>query len=791
MEKSTHSIIKRIAFIGNYLPRQCGIATFTTDLCEAIADVYKGTACIALPVNDTEAGYEYPSRVRFELTEKDIESYRRAADFLNINNVDMVSLQHEYGIFGGKAGGYILTLLRELRMPIVTTLHTVLKEPNSDQRRVLEEIISLSDRVVVMSERGAEFLRDIYHAPEEKIDIIPHGIPDVPFVDPSFHKDLFGVEGKSVLLSFGLLSANKGIENVIAALPAILEKHPNVVYIVVGATHPHVIQNEGETYRLSLQWLAHEKGVEGNVIFYNRFVSLEELIQFISASDIYITPYLDAAQITSGTLAYTLGAGKAVISTPYWYAEEMLADDRGALVPFSDPQALAEQVIDLLGNESKRHAMRKRAYIFGRDMIWPQVSRRYMQTFERARAERRHFAQAEFAVKALDKRAGELPPLKLEHLHHLTDDTGIFQHAIFTTPNYSEGYTTDDNARALLVSALLEELGNKEATELATRYLAFTWHAFNAKTRRFRNFMDYQRNWLEETGSDDSHGRALWALGVVLGHSNTPTLHNMAGRVFQQSLLSILETTSPRAWAFALIGIHEYLQLFAGDRRVGQVQEELAGRLLSLYRDNKSVGWNWFEDKLTYCNAALSHAMLVSGQSIPNPEMTAVGLESLNWLAELQHADTENKHFVPIGSNGFYPRGGERARFDQQPVEAQAMVSACLEGYRITAEKSWYTEARSAFEWFLGRNDLHLPVYDPTTGGCRDGLHPDRPNENQGAESTLAFLQSLLELKLAENIDQPNEHIHNEQSSIGFISTPQTQPDPDSRKLAISSPQHI
>ena len=786
-KKVTNSTIKRIAFIGNYLPRQCGIATFTTDLCEAIADEYKGTACIALPVNDIEAGYEYPARVRFELTEKDIESYRRAADFLNINNVDMVSLQHEYGIFGGKAGSYILTLLRELRMPIVTTLHTILRDPNSDQRRVLEEIMSLSDRVVVMSKRGAEFLQSIYHVPEDKIDLIPHGIPDVPFVDPSFHKDLFGVEGKSVLLSFGLLSANKGIENVITALPAILAKYPNVVYIVVGATHPHVIQNEGETYRLSLQWLAHEKGVEGNVIFYNRFVSLEELVQFISAADIYITPYLDAAQITSGTLAYTLGAGKAVVSTPYWYAEEMLADERGALVPFSDPQALADQVIDLLGNESKRHAMRKRAYLFGRDMIWPQVARRYMKTFERARVERRHFAQADFAVKPLDKRAWELPPLKLDHLRHLTDDTGILQHAVFTIPNYREGYTTDDNARALMVSVLLEELGNNEATELATRYLAFTWYAFNSETKRFRNFMDYQRNWLEESGSDDSHGRALWALGAVLGRSTTPTLQDMAGRVFQQSLLAMLETTSPRAWAFALIGIHEYLGRFAGDRRASQVQEELAGRLLALYQNNRAEGWNWFEDRLTYCNAALSHAMLLCGESIPNAAMTEAGLESLNWLADLQRSDTEGRHFVPIGSNGFYQQGGERARFDQQPVEAQAMVSACLEAHRITRDKKWIQEVRCAFEWFLGRNDLHLPVYDPTTGGCRDGLHPDRPNENQGAESTLAFLQSLLELRLAENVGQPNEHTHNEQSSLGSISTAQTQPDSDSRKLAVSS----
>ena len=786
MDKTKHSIIRRVAFIGNYMPRQCGIATFTTDLCETVADEYKGTACIALPVNDTEAGYEYPGRVRFELAEKDIESYRRAADFLNINNVDMVSLQHEYGIFGGKAGSYILEILRQLRMPVVTTLHTILKDPNPDQRRVLEEIVSLSDRVVVMSELGAEFLQSIYHVPADKIDLIPHGIPDVAFVDPSFHKDLFGVEGKSVLLSFGLLSANKGIENVIAALPAILEKYPNVVYIVVGATHPHVIETEGETYRLSLQWLAREKGVEANVIFYNRFVSLEELVQFISASDIYITPYLDAAQITSGTLAYTLGAGKAVISTPYWYAEEMLADDRGALVPFADPGALADQVIDLLGNESKRHAMRKRAYLFGRDMVWPQVARRYMKTFERARAEHRYHAAAEFAVRPLDKRAAELPPLKLDHLHHLTDKTGILQHAVFTIPNYHEGYTTDDNARAMMVSVLLEELGNKEGIDLATRYLAFTWYAFNTETRRFRNFMDYQRNWLEESGSDDSHGRALWALGTVLGRSNTPALHNMAARVFQLSLLAILETTSPRAWAFALVGIHEYLQRYAGDRRVTQVQEELANRLLALYQSNRAAGWNWFEDKLTYCNAALSHAMLLCGESLADPAMTEVGLESLRWLADLQRSDTVGRHFVPIGSNGFYQRGGERARFDQQPVEAQAMVSACLLAHHLTGEKNWQKEARRCFEWFLGRNDLHLPVYDPTTGGCRDGLHSDRPNENQGAESTLAFLQSLLELRLAENVDQADEHAPNEQSSLGPISTLPTQPDPDSLQLAVS-----
>ena len=747
---SPHSTINRIGFVGNYLPRQCGIATFTTDLCEAIATEYDGTTCIALPVNDIKAGYAYPARVRFELTEKDIDSYRRAADFLNINSVDFVCLQHEYGIFGGRAGSHILALLRELRMPIVTTFHTILHDPDPDQQRVLEEVAALSDRLVVMSERGREFLQKIYGVQPEKIDFIHHGIPDVPFVDPSFHKDLFGVEGKTVLLSFGLLSASKGIETVIAALPAILTRHPNVVYIILGATHPQVVRNEGETYRLSLQWLAHEKGVEGQVIFYNRFVSLEELVEFIGAADIYITPYLNEAQITSGTLAYTLGAGKAVISTPYWYAEEMLAEGRGALVPFHDPAALAEQVIDLLDNEPKRHAMRKRAYLFGRAMVWPQVARHYMESFERARAEHRHFTPPGFAVKPLGKRPGELPPLKLDHLHLMTDDTGMLQHATFTIPNYREGYSIDDNARALIVSTHLEELGSGEAFELASRYLAFIGYAFNTETGRFRNFMDFQRNWLEKSGSDDSHGRTLWALGTVLGRSNTPALQSMAGWVFEQALPVILKTTSPRAWAFALIGIHEYLRRFEGDRGANQVRDKLAGRLLTLYENSRSDEWCWYEAGLTYCNAVLPQALLMCGQWIPNNAMTEAGLESLHWLADLQRADGAGGHFIPIGSNGFYQRGSERARFDQQPVEAQTMASACLEAYRSTGDERWGKEARRAFEWFLGRNDLNLPVYDPTTGGCRDGLHPDRPNENQGAESTIAFLQTLLELRLAE-----------------------------------------
>jgi glycosyltransferase involved in cell wall biosynthesis len=747
--------IKRIAFVGNYQPRQCGIATFTTDLCESFAAAFSETACIALPVNDTEAGYEYPPRVRFELSEKDIRSYRRAADFLNINNVDIVCLQHEFGIYGGRAGSHLLALLQELHMPIVTTIHTILDKPGPDHLKVLKEIAALSDRLVVMSERGSHFLHDIYGVSTDKIDFIPHGIPDVPFVDPSFNKDLFGVEGKIVLLSFGLLSANKGIENVINALPAILTKHPNVVYIILGATHPRVLLNDGESYRLSLQWLAQEKGVEGQVVFYNRFVSLDELVKFIGAADIYITPYLNAAQITSGTLAYTLGAGKAIISTPYWYAEEILKQERGILVPFNDPEALAMQVNNLLDNEAARHAMRKRAYIFGRSMIWPRVVERYRESFERARVERRNFTAPGFMAKSLDKSFGELPPLKLDHLRRLTDETGMLQHAVFTIPNYREGYTTDDNSRALMVSVLLEEAGNKAAIDGASRYLAFVWYAFNTETGRFRNVMNYQRHWIEDSISDDSQGRTLWSLGTVLGRSTSLALHNMAGWMFGQALPAIVNTTSPRAWAFALIGIHEYLRRFAGDRKANQVREELANRLLTMYKSVRTDEWRWFEDILTYCNAALPHALIMSGRWIPDSGMMEAGLESLLWLADVQRADTDGKHFIPIGSNGFYKKGGERARFDQQPVEAQAMVSACLEAYKISGDKRWHKEARRAFEWFLGRNDLNIPIYDPTTGGCRDGLHPDRPNENQGAESTLAFLQALMELRLAENTLQP------------------------------------
>lgn len=754
MNEQTFPTLQQVAVIGNYSPRQCGIATFTTDLSEALAVAYPGINVFAVPVNDIPTGYPYPPRVRFELAENDLVSYRRAADFLNINNIDLVCLQHEYGIYGGPAGSHILALLRDLRMPVVSTLHTILRDPNVHQRKVLEELAFLSDRMVVMSGMAAEFLQEIYGVPENKITIIPHGIPDIPFVDPNFYKDLFGVAGKTVLLTFGLLSPNKGIEHVITALPAILKRDPNVVYIVLGATHPHVKRHEGETYRLTLQRLAQEQGVGHNVIFYDQFVTLEELIEFIGAADIYITPYLNETQIVSGTLAYTVGAGKAVISTPYWYAEELLAEGRGILVPFRDPDAIAAQVIHLLDNDPERHAIRKRAYMLGREMIWSYVAQRYMETFEEVRTERQQTPRpAGPAVKTLDERPHELPPLRLAHLQRLTDTTGIIKHAVFSVPDCNTGYVTDDNALALVTTVLLEELGTEDAGEvekLATRYLAFLWHALKPDHGRFRDALSYQRNWSDEIGSEDTQGRVLWALGAVLGRTQHRGLRGAASRLFEQALPAALEMTHPRPWAFALVGIHEYLRRYAGDRAARQVRSVLAERLIELYQANATPDWPWFEDTLTYSNAKLPHALLLSGRWMGRNDMIEAALTSLDWLASVQRA--EAGHFTPIGCHGYYQRGGEPARFDQQPIEAHAMISACLEAYRITKEQRWHTEAQRVFDWFLGRNDLRLLLYDPGTGGSRDGLHPDRVNQNQGAEATLAFLLSLLELRLAEQV---------------------------------------
>jgi glycosyltransferase involved in cell wall biosynthesis len=726
---------------------------------------------LALPVNDTELGYDYPAQVRWSLAQDDIKSYHDAAEFLNFNNIDMVCLQHEYGIFGGPAGSHILHLLRGLKMPVVTTLHTVLREPNPDQLMVMEEIAELSDRLIVMSQLSSQFLQEIFKVPGSKIDMVPHGVPDLPFLDPNFYKDRFGVEGKAVLLTFGLLSPNKGIENVILALPDILSRHNNVMYIVAGATHPHVLRRDGDKYRATLQALAKEVGVEQQVIFYDRFVSPQEMAEFIGAADIYITPYRHEAQVVSGTLAYALGAGKAIISTPYWHAIELLDDRRGALVPFQNPAAIASKTIELLNTPAIRHAMRKRAYLFARDMVWKKVAQGYMESFIRVRSDRMENPRVQFSSRATPKTLDQLPELNLNHLIALTDDTGILQHAIFTIPNRGEGYTTDDNARALIFAVLLGQLGKDrpEAAEaggkldslspdFAHRYLSFLEHAFDAAKGRFRNFLGYDRRWHDAQGSEDCHGRALWSLGTVLGRSEDQGLKSAAGRLFEFSLPRVIEFYSPRAGAYALLGIQEYLNAFPGDRDAQKIRSILSLRLFEMYQSIRRPDWKWFENVVAYGNARLPQAMLVAGSASSDDRMVSAGLEALDWLLKAQTCET-NHHFVPIGSQGFYHQGGQKARFDQQPIEAAGAVSACLEAHRITGDSRWRSQAWSAFNWFLGDNDLQLPLYDSVTGGCRDGLHPERANQNQGAESSLSFLMALLEMRALQRSEKPPERL--------------------------------
>jgi len=746
-----NSEIQKIAFVGDYLPRKCGIATFTYDLCTSVATQYPGSDCFVVPINDVPQGYEYPAEVRFEIEEQEVDSYLRAADFLNFATTDIVSLQHEFGIYGGPAGSHVVRLLRDLRMPIVTTLHTVLREPTGEQRRSLCQVADLSARLVVMSERAATFLRDVYSIPDAKIDLIAHGIPDMPFVDPNFYKDQFGVEGKFVALTFGLLSPNKGIEHMLRAMPAILREFPNFVYIVLGATHPNLIREQGERYRISLERLAKDLGIKPNVSFYNRFVEIDELIEFIGMADIYITPYLNQAQITSGTLAYAFGCGKAVVSTPYWYAEELLAEGRGVLVPFGDSQALAREICELLRDEPRRHSMRKKAYMLGREMIWSHVAHLYMESFQRARRSRLDVPYKPLAVRTLAEQPMDLPGWRLDHLVRMTDSAGMLQHATSTIPNYAEGYCTDDNARALLLTVLLEQLGQSTAQlhRLATTYAAFLNFAFDRARGRFRNFLGFDRRWLEAVGSDDSHGRALWVLGACVVRSRRRDLQLWASQLFDLALPTIAETTSPRAWAFGLIGVCLYLQRFSGARPASQVRDTLTERLIESLEKTASDDWPWFEEILSYDNAKLPHALIASGRSGGNPRALSLGLETLGWLVDRQKSPTG--YFRPIGSNGFYHKDRERAQFDQQPVEAHATLAACVEAYHASDDPRWLQETRLAFEWFLGANDLALDLYDAKTGGCFDGLQEDRVNLNQGAESTLAFLLSLAEMKLVES----------------------------------------
>ncbi|CAD5273543.1 Glycosyltransferase involved in cell wall bisynthesis [Bosea sp. 62] len=737
--------LHRIAFIGNSLPRRCGIATFTTDLQQAVAASASDLTTSIVAMNDGD-GYDYPGSVGFQIRDDQIEDYARAADFLNEGRFDVVSLQHEFGIFGGEAGAHVAGLLSRLTMPVVTTLHTVLSKPSPAQRGVMERIVDASSRVVVMAEKGRDMLRTIYRLPADKIEVIAHGIPDFAFVEPDEAKARLGFAGRSVILTFGLLSPNKGIEVMIDAMPSILRRRPDAVYVVLGATHPHLVREQGEAYRIGLQKRVHELGIEDHVVFLDQFVDRETLLGFISMCDVYVTPYLNEAQMTSGTLAYSFGLGKAVVSTPYWHAQELLADGRGALVPFGDVVATGNEIAGLLTDSTRRQAMRQRAYASSRSMTWEQTAKRYLATFESARRSRLLSVIAGTAQAKPFLQPSAPPELRTDHLHCMCDDTGLFQHAVHSVPDRAHGYCVDDNARALLLSCLLGSAGEQHLPEpLTARFASFVQHAWNPQARRFRNFMSFDRRWLEEVGSEDSHGRTLWALGECARSDASPSRRRWAAALFAEALPAVESFSSPRAWGFALLGLDAYCAVVAAPSSTIQLRSLLADRLLALLSTVETPDWVWFEEGLSYDNARLPQALIATGLSMQVPAYVEAGLRSLRWLVGVQ--STPAGLFRPVGSESFGDRLSPPKAFDQQPLEATATISACLAAWRADGDAQWRTEAVRAFAWFIGENDLSTPLVDLETGACRDGLHRDRPNENRGGESVVSYLLSLAEIR--------------------------------------------
>jgi glycosyltransferase involved in cell wall biosynthesis len=738
--------LRRIAIIGNSLPRRCGIATFTTDLRHAISTSRPNLETCVVAMTDHGQAYDYPPAVALQIKDNNIDEYARAADFLNAGRFDAVCLQHEFGIFGGEAGAHILELLSRLTMPVVTTLHTVLAEPTAVQRAVVKRIVEASSKVVVMAHKGRELLRSVYRVPDDKIEVIPHGIPDVAFVAPDPAKTKLGFAGRSVILTFGLLSPNKGIEVMIDAMPSILKRRPDAVYVVLGATHPNLVRDQGEAYRESLTARVRELGVEDHVVFLDQFVDQATLLEFISMCDVYVTPYLNEAQMTSGTLAYSFGLGKPVVSTPYWHARELLADGRGVLVPFGDAAAIGSEIAELLTDDDRRQAMRKRAYATSRTMTWERTAERYIAAFESERQGQWLKVIPRADPVAVEPHSAAEPEMKIDHFLSMCDDTGLFQHAVHSVPDRSHGYCVDDNARALLLACALNNPGEQSLSDaLTARFAAFVQHAWNPDNRRFRNFMGFSRAWLEASGSEDSHARTLWALGECARSDSSPSRRRWAASLFAAALGTAETFCSPRAWAFTLLGLDAYCAVAPDDLRAWQTRPALADKLMAILASVETPEWVWFEEGLAYDNARLPQALIATGMATQTRDYVDAGLRSLRWLMVQQTASTG--HFRPVGTAGFGERRKQARAFDQQPVEATATIAACLAAWRADGDAKWKAMATSAFAWFLGSNDLSVPLVDPQTGSCRDGLHPDRANENRGGESVVCYLLGLAEIR--------------------------------------------
>ncbi|MGE3302839.1 MAG: glycosyltransferase [Hyphomonadaceae bacterium] len=730
--------LRRIALIGNFPPRRCGIATFTRDLYEALRRAAPLAEASVVAMTDGEHGYAYPDAVTMSPRQHALVDYVRAADRLNHMDADLVSLQHEYGIFGGPAGAHVLTFLARLRAPVVTTLHTVLTHPDPDQRRVMEGLIARSARLIVMAEKGRRILRSVYNTPDDKIAVVPHGVPDCAFEETAAHKAALGFAGRDTLLTFGLLAGNKGIEDMIRALPAIAARHRKALYVVLGATHPHLVAREGEAYRESLVALAADLNVSDHVRFVDEYVDEAKLLAYLAAADVYVTPYLTESQITSGTLSFAVGLGKPVVSTPYWHAQELLAEGRGVLTPFHDPAALAAACDGVLSDAPRREKMRRAAYAAGRAMIWPRVGERYLEIFGEAKAEKR------MTRKEPPRRP--IPAPHLAGVERLTDGCGILQHSRYRTPDRNHGYCLDDNARALILMNRLGELDFRAArtSELAAVYASFVQHAWRGDARVFRNFMSYDRRWLEPAGSDDSIGRGFWALGDTALRGREEDLRRWAGEIALEALEAAGRLNPPRSRAFACLGLAALAEARPGEGRARALMRRFAQDFLAARESHAGEGWDWFEPWLAYDNARIPEALIRAGLALDAPAFVSTGLETLDWLCRT-HTAPEG-HFRPTPTAALGRRYDGSAQFDQQPLEAAAAVDACAAAYDATGDARWAREARRAHAWFLGENDLGAAVAGPD-GQCHDGLTRDGVNLNQGAESVLAFQLATAEMQ--------------------------------------------
>ena len=722
--------IHHLALLGNFLPRKCGLATYTTDTYHALKQRFPELQVDVYAMDDHPGRYDYPKAVTASIPQNDRAAYLDAARAIEASGAQALWIQHEYGIYGGPAGEFLIALLDRLTIPVISTLHTILERPNADERRVMEALLRRSSRVIVMAEKGREILKRVHGAEDSKMVMIPHGVPDRAFADPDVFKGQFGWEGRDVVLTFGLLAPGKGIETMIEAMPAIIAADPNAHYVVLGATHPNLVAHEGEAYRDRLKALAEEKGVADHVEFIDAFFEHNELIDYLQAADVYATPYSNPAQITSGTLSYAVGVGKAVVSTPYIHATEILADGHGVLVDFGDSTGFAREIGALLSDPAELHALSRRAYARGRTMIWSALSERAMREFK-------HVVAAK--PRRLTKKKGELATLKpdIAAVERMSDATGMLQHSIYSVPDRRHGYCIDDNARALILMSKIDDMDEVLRDKWTTVYGAFVQYAWNPDQRRFRNFMNFDRTWCEDAGSEDSNGRALWALGVTARDARAQKHRDWASNLFDTTASIALDLGSPRARAFAMLGAAAMLDAHPGHALCREILDRFGSELIQLLDKARRPEWSWFEIVLAYDNARLPEALLRAGAALGRSEFVSVGLETLEWIVARQ--TSPEGRFRAVGTESFGREYAEPLIFDQQPLEAQATVEACAAAYEITHEPRWADEATRAYRWYLGANDLEMPLASPQDGGCFDGLMPHGLNRNQGAESILAL----------------------------------------------------